>query len=232
MRRSGLAIVCFVGVGLSLASIVPACSSNDVAGSGDAGGDAIAPNRPENEPCDPSLPNACLPAPCRTVRCDPYAHKCVATLLPGACSGAIDGGFFFDVRVADSAVKSGCHSDHDCPSFPAGDSTVAVTYACAFYAYGGCSAAGACVLPEPPLAPDGAVQTGCGCNGEPVPYVTSTSTGAPVASPFACDPSVADAGTDAAKEAGSDAGTEAGEAGMDSGVDAAEDATLDAASDG
>ena len=222
MRRFGLLVLLFSG-GAALASIVPACSSSGVAAAGDAGDGGIGPNQPANAPCDPALPNACLPGPpCSTVRCDTISLTCVEKLLPaGVCSGYGDGGFFFEASVADSAtVSSVCHSSTECLHIPSIDGSIPVSFVCAFPAYEGCSVSGVCVLPEPPQNPDGSVQEACGCDGAPVQYVTGTQTAAPVASAAPCSPRP-DAGGDAATDAAADSG-------VDGAADAGADATVDA----
>jgi hypothetical protein len=228
--------VALVFASVALAWIAPACSSsNTVAPGGDTDA-GVGPNQHAGQPCDPSLPNACLPAPpCYAIKCDEYALLCDETFV--GCPET-DGGFVFEASVVDAHASTLiCTASYECPHIPSIDGSVAINFVCGFSAFGGCNATGTCVAPEPPLLPDGAVTTGCGCEGEAVPYVTDILTAAPVMSSGPCtSPTpVMDAGKDAANpdsgtgEAGADG---AAETGPDGTSDGAADATTDAPIDG
>jgi hypothetical protein len=207
--------------------IVPACSSSSsaVPPAGDSG--SVGPNQPKGSACDPSLPNACLPAPpCYTVKCDEYALICNEEFV--GCSGQDDGGYVFETSVVDAHVTPACTASYECPHIPSIDGSVPIDFVCAFSAFAGCNATGTCVAPEPPHLPDGAVATACGCEGEAVPYVTDILTAAPVMSSGPCAPPVTDAGHDAANPVDASADS----ANPDGSSDAGDDATLDAPIDG
>jgi hypothetical protein len=229
MRRLAL-LLTVLGLA-SLGPIVPACSSTGEtsSSSNDAGGDsAIGPLQLGGQPCDPTLPNPCLQQPCYAVSCVITASTtptCVETSLGGACNPSDDASIDFD-SGSTTVVTSGCYTSADCPPIPSPiDGAPPTLLACGYSAFDGCSSTGVCVTPEPPTTQDGAVETACGCDGQPVPYVTSDQTSAPVASPVPCAAAIPDSGADAGIEAGIDAG-------VDASVDAAEDALLDAPSDG
>lgn len=240
MRRTLLAFA--LATLASLSSVVPACSSNgSSAADVDAGGDgAIAPNQPLGAPCNPSLPSPCFPgSPCYEVSCDPTLGVCVEAVIPGPCASGLEDGsvFAFDSGADVQLVGSGCLSSGECPD----------EFVCGFLVADACSATGQCVIPEPPTSTGGAVYMGCGCDGEPVSYVTATQTSAPVASGTPCsaegeagvdasDDGSADGGSDSAPDSGgqadaSDANANASDAAPDSSVDASGDATTDATSD-
>jgi hypothetical protein len=148
---------------------------------------------------------------------------CIATELPGPCQTETDGGIVFEsgADTGEVVVNAGCSSDFDCPAIPSGIEGGAPTVVvCGFSAFDGCSATGTCVIPEPPLTKDGSVQVACGCDGQPVAYVTTDQTAAPVMSAAPCVP-----------DAGVDAGPDAADAGTDATADAA-DASDDAPEDG
>jgi len=231
MRRFPFAILFLAG--LFVAPVVPACSSNGaVPSGGDAGDAGIAPNQVAGNPCDPTLSNPCLQGPpCFSVACvegQAGTDICVETPLGGACIDPLDSGLLYDADIPDAVVvSSGCASNSDCPPITStttdGAVVVVATPVCGFSAFDNCSAVGVCVLAEPPVKPDGAVDTACGCDGQPVSYVTPTLTSAPVQSPTPCIAPVVDAGTDAGNEA---------DAGADAATDAAQDAPTDAPADG
>ena len=206
----------------SLAPIVPACSSAGETTPNDAGGDAapIPPNQLVGMPCDPNLSDPCLPVPCSTVECDPAQLICLSTPIVGPCKVGSEedaSGFSFEASTEDVpvVVVPTCSSNAQCPTIPpAIDGGTPTVLLCGFSAFDGCSATGTCVYPEaPPLTKDGAVETACGCNGQPVPYITSTDTSAPVKSLVPCSALT-----------GEDAGPDAADAGADASIDAAADA--------
>ena len=208
MRRHAYAVL-FLSSAL-LAPLAPACSSNGASSSGDTGdggGDAaIPPNQLAGQPCDPTLATPCLPAPnCFTVTCaegPDGTNTCNEAAIVGPCSGEEDGGIFFEAGGGADAppASSTCVSDSDCPMVPARDGSPPITIVCGYSAFDVCSSTGVCVTPEPPLTHDGAVETACGCDGQPVPYVTDVLTSAPVSSPAPCVAPTMDSGTDAGME--------------------------------
>ena len=223
MRRFLLAFV--VSSFASLGVAVPACSSNGAASSPDSGGDgAIGPDQPVNAPCDPSLASPCLAgSPCYVVTCDPVAMVCLQSPVQGACSSEVDGSLFsFDGSVDVATVNAGCFTNADCS-----DDTV-----CGFSIIDACTATGRCVFPEPPTFADGGVYMGCGCDEEPVSYVTSTDTSAPVASGSPCVVS-SDAGVDTGADAtaldgaGGDDASDASDANVADSADSSADAGTD-----
>jgi hypothetical protein len=223
MRRFALALP--LAALAAIAPIAPACSSSPSetpgADAGEAG--AIPPEQLEGKPCNPLLSDPCYPVPCSVVTCDPVEMTCEATPIAGPCHpGLEDGGITFEASTVDAPViSSSCTSDEQCPPIPSLlDGAPPTAQVCAFSAFDGCSASGACVVPsDPPLKLDGAVDTACGCNGQPVQYVTDMQTAAPVSSPAPC-----------AKDAGTDAATPGPDGG--SPTDAAVDAPSDASDDG
>jgi hypothetical protein len=122
-------------------------------------------------------------------------------------------------------TATACTSDSDCTG----------SQGCGYSPTAGCSATGTCVERSGGIP----AYSACGCNGEPVPYVTDSYTNAPVTSAQPCpvpdsgSPSE-DGGTDsaadappegaAASEAGSDGGDDGGE-GTSDGGDAGDAAT-------
>jgi hypothetical protein len=230
MRRSALAFAMIASA--VIAPIVPACSSTPAASSDtDAGGDsAIGPGQLVGSPCDPTLSNPCLQAPCSSVECNPLTGTCESTPLTGPCQVSEDASFDFEAGSdSGTPVSSGCSSDFQCPTIPPGlDGGTPIVMVCAFSVIDGCGATGICVIPEPPQTTDGAFEIACGCNGQPVTYVTDDQTAAPVSSGVPC---AAVGGTDAGLDAGPDAG-DAGSDAMSDASDASEDAMLDAPTDG
>jgi hypothetical protein len=215
----------------SASVVVPACNSSSAGSGTDAGGDAaIGPGQIEGAPCDPTLADPCLQAPCATVQCDPAQLICVATPLTGPCNTIQDASFVFDSGGDDGAVVvlAACSSNAECPpiaSFIEGGAPI--DRVCGFSAFDGCSVAGVCVIPAPPFTQDGAAEIACGCDDQPVAYVTDTQTAAPVQSPAPC------VGPDAGGSTGGDAATDApADATSDAAADAPFDAPSDAADDG
>jgi len=82
----------------------------------------------------------------------------------------------------DVFVGSGCITDVQC----ARDG--GTLERCGYAFDQGCSASGTCVIAAVPVTEAGTASLACGCDGEPVPYVTETMTSAPVASPGPCAP--------------------------------------------
>jgi hypothetical protein len=212
----------------ALAPIVPACSSqtNASSASSDAGEDAaIGPGQLEGAPCDPTLPDPCLQAPCTVVTCDPGLQVCEGTPINGPCRTTEDASFSFDASDdTGTVVVPSCSGVADCPPIPSSlDGGAPTLRACAFSAFDGCNAPGVCVIPDPPHVQDGAVLVACGCDDQPVAYVTDTQTSAPVQSPSACAASSpGDAGADAAPEgdaASASDGSSDGSALVDAGDD-------------
>jgi hypothetical protein len=208
----------------------PGCSSNGgaAASASDGGGEGGGPAPGlQGNPCDPDQGTlACLPVPgCFVAVCQPGAdgtNTCGEIASAQACAPADSGGIFFEASIQEASTVPTCSSDLDCVSQPATDASQAVAYVCAFSAFDGCGAPGACVIPDPPHLLDGAIQTACGCEGQSVPYVTDESTSAPVTSPAPCAAtSPVDAGNPPA-DAGHDASLDAGAP-----ADASEDAPAD-----
>jgi hypothetical protein len=224
MRRPAVPVFFAALACAALAFSFPACSSSSGAASNDAdtdGATGIQPGQAVGAQCDPTLPQACYNGdPCDTVVCDPVQDPpvCVETVNPGPCVQPVEeGGLFTSDASADTGVVSAaaCATSNDCPKVDG-----ATPYVCAYSAFDGCNATGICVVPEPPHLVDGAAEIACGCDGQPVSYVTSDQTAAPVSSPGACVtvPVTKDAGSDAAADAGG-------------GLDAATDAPSDGASE-
>jgi hypothetical protein len=228
MKRTVLSFTLAALMGALLS--VPACNSSSAGSSADAGGDsAIGPGQIEGAPCDPTLADPCLQAPCATVRCDPVQLVCLATPLTGPCGTTLDASFVFD-SGGDSGpivVVAACNSNADCPPVASlFDGGAPVQRVCGFSAFDGCSASGVCVIPAPPLTQDGAAEIACGCDDQPVAWVTDVQTASPVQSPAPCvgPDSGAPTGIDAASDAPADAT-------LDAAADAPFDAPVDAAAD-
>jgi hypothetical protein len=126
------------------------------------------------------------------------AAALVVALVTGvACSssdtsanGADGGGvptFTFD-------ANSACATSADC----------AKGLVCAFAVAGGCGAPGTCIYDdcvEDPECPPLPAHAACGCDGQPVAYVTAAYASAPVASPDACAAGPHDASLDTGADA-------------------------------
>jgi hypothetical protein len=219
MRRPLLAIAC-----LSLGAFAPlgwACSSNNAAVAHDDAGTDTGPGSSAvlGAACNPALFNACASAapPCFKNVCDPVQRICVE--VQASCPGQGDAASILGKDAEPDAkpppaVAPGCRFDSDCPTQPDGSAPLR----CGYPVIDGCTATGTCVVPEIPVTANGEPWMACGCQSQPVPYITQTLTNAPAASALPCTP---DAGPDASVDSG------AGDAG---GSDAASvDANADAA---
>jgi len=213
MRLSVLRALPFAALAALAPSLclAPACtSSSSSARPVDAGDASLPPLQLVGEPCDPGLPDPCNPGPpCFSVTCDPLLLTCTEVGIPGCIPGT--GGFDAaglhgsDASVLDDAAPvpvggGACFSDMQC----------AAGLRCGYPFTAGCSATGTCLIPDVPYTDAGVPYMGCGCNGQPVPYVTHSTTAAPVASPTPCMPDAGppDAGppdTGAVSDAGADA---------------------------
>jgi hypothetical protein len=227
MRRLAIVLASFSTA--VLAPIVPACNGNTATSSAvDAGEGGIGPQQLLGQPCDPTQSNACLQEPCATVVCDitQVPPLCAISSTNAACgSELIDGGIIFEGGSEDTGttVPTTCQTSADCVfEVAAPDGGVrSVSLLCGFDPTAGCSATGVCEGPSAlPTTVDGAVYTACGCDGQPVSYINSDDTAAPVESP---DPCPVDAG-----QPGVDSGTDAS---IDAGLDATSDAPADAPTD-
>jgi hypothetical protein len=185
MRRLTFAASLFLAA-LPFCGVVPACNGSAMVDNADAdaGDAAIPPDQPLGFPCDPTLPEPCLaPAPCYSVTCD-IVQGCTQSFT--GCP-AMDASSPFDFEAGaegDSSVPGliTCSTTNDCPGLT-NDAGVIVTHTevCGFPIIEGCAATGVCVVPQPPMHPNGTVYTGCACFGDQsVPYVSDNYTSAPV----------------------------------------------------
>lgn len=203
MRRILLAV--FALASAAVLPAVPACSSNGDT-SEDTGDAAIPANQLEGQPCNPLLTSPCLPPSitCFSNVCSPEPDGgavCVQILEADACAGGQGTTPTGDASADDAPATSStltCNSDLDCPISTSMDGSVTVAFVCGFSAFDGCDAVGVCLLPSPPRTLDGAIETGCGCDGESVAYVSDMYTNAPVQSPSPCPVDAGPSGEDAA----------------------------------
>jgi hypothetical protein len=207
LRAAPFAALAALAASLCLA---PACTSSPSSSPGpaDAGDASLPPLQLVGEPCDPTLSNPCDPGPpCFQVTCDPELLRCTEVGIPGCIPGT--GGFdaaglhgsdasSFDDAAPVQVGGGACFTDAQCSG----------GLRCGYPFTAGCMAMGTCLIPDVPFNDAGQPYEGCGCNGQPVLYVTHSATAAPVASPTPCMPDAGrpDAGADAALDADTDAG--------------------------